>query len=92
MQVISSSRQTYRGITRAIFSILRKKAVKRGLHVIGPNGEAAKDGIKIHWNYDPSLEQLDVECVGTPFWIDANSVNQNLRNEIESVLGQDRAA
>jgi hypothetical protein len=63
-----------------------------GLRVTGPTGEAVKDGIKIHWNYDPSLEQLDVECVGTPFWIDASRVSQNLRSEIESVLGLNRAA
>jgi hypothetical protein len=63
-----------------------------GLYVAGPTGEAAKDGFKIHWNYDPSLEQLDVECVSTPFWIDASSVSRNLRSEIEAVLGQDRAA
>jgi hypothetical protein len=63
-----------------------------GLYVTSPTGEAVKDGIKIHWNYDPALEQLDVECISAPFWIDSSHVSQNLRNEIEAVLGQDRAA
>jgi hypothetical protein len=63
-----------------------------GLRITGPTGEAVKDGIRIQWNYNPSLEELDVECVSTPFWIDANHVNQNLKNEIEAALRQDRAA
>jgi hypothetical protein len=83
---------TFRGITRTIFARLCKKASKIGIHVVGPTGEAVKDGIKLRWNYDVTLEQLEVQCIHTPFWIDSVRVNSDLRYEIENVLDHDRAA
>ena len=83
---------TFGGITRAIFARLRKKASKRGIHVVGPAGEATKDGVRIQWNYDASLELLEVECIHTPFWIDSTRINKELRQEIEATLDASRAA
>jgi hypothetical protein len=88
----TSPRQIFCGITREIFSRLRKKASKRGIHVAGPTGEAVKDGIRIQWNYDANLERLEVECITAPFWITSTRVNDNLRSEIEAVLESTRAA
>ncbi|WP_158822501.1 hypothetical protein [Granulicella sp. S156] len=92
MQKSSSPRQTFRGVTYAIFGRLRKKASRMGIAITGPIGDAVKNGIKLHWNYDPVSEQLDVECVSAPFWIDSKQVSENLRTEIEAVLEQSRAA
>ncbi len=83
-------KQTFRGITRAIFRRLRKKASKRGIQVKQAAGEAVKDGIKIQWNYNAAAELLEVECVSAPFWINSAQVNRRLRQEIEEIL--DRAA
>jgi hypothetical protein len=87
-----SRRQTFRGITKAIFTRLCKKASKIGLRVPGPCGEAVKDGVRIQWNYDAAQEQLEVECVRAPFWIDSIRVDKELRREIEAVLESSRAA
>jgi hypothetical protein len=86
-----NSKQTFRGITRAIFARLRRKASKVGLHVASPRGEAVKDGVRIQWNYDAASELLEVECI-TPFWIDCTQINRNLRREIEATLESMRAA
>jgi hypothetical protein len=88
----SSRRQTFFGITRAIFTRLRKRASKTGIHVTGPAGEAEKNGVKIQWKYDEDQERLEVECVRAPFWIDSIRVNHELRREIEAVLESSRAA
>jgi hypothetical protein len=85
-------RQTFFGITRSIFTRLRKRASKTGIHVAGPAGEAEKDGVRIQWKYDEAQERLEVECVRAPFWIDSIRVNHELRREIESVLESSRAA
>lgn len=85
-------RQTFRGITRAIFTRLRKKASKIGIPVPGPSGEAVKDGVRIQWKYDAAQEELEVECVSAPFWIDSIRVDKELRREIEEVLESSRAA
>lgn len=87
---MSGSRLTFRGITRAVFARLRKMATQNGIPITHPAGEAVKDGIRIRWNYDPDREQLEVECIKTPFWIDAARVNQRLSLEIQATL--DRAA
>jgi hypothetical protein len=84
-------KQTFHGITRAIFARLRQKASRFGIRVATPKGEAIKDGVVIQWNYDASAELLEVEC-RAPFWLNANRVNRDLRNEIEVVLRSSRAA
>lgn len=90
--MLSGSKLSFRGITRAIFTRLRKKAAKHGLSVPGPAGEAVKDGVRIEWTYDAGAQRLEVECVRAPFWIDAARVNHRLSQEIESTLASDRAA
>jgi hypothetical protein len=87
----TNSKQTFRGITRALFARLRKKASKIGFPVPKPVGRAKKDGIIIQWNYDPQLEILEVQC-STPFWINAARVDEELRCEIEATIRAYRAA
>src|SRR6202051_2376965 len=86
-----NTKQTFHGITRAIFARLRRKASKFGIRVASPKGEAVKDGVVIQWNYDPGAELLEVEC-RTPFWLNSTQVSRNLRAEIEVVLRSARAA
>jgi hypothetical protein len=38
-------RQIFRGITRAIFTRLRRRASRVGIHVASPQGEVLKDGV-----------------------------------------------
>jgi hypothetical protein len=80
-----NARETFRGITRAIFARLRKRASRVGIHVVSPKGEAVKDGVVIRWNYDPKAELLEVEC-RAPFWINSDRIQTNLRQEIEAVM------
>jgi hypothetical protein len=89
--VFTDPKQVFRGITRAVFARLRKKASKIGFPVAKPNGSAKKDGIRLHWNYDPRLEILEVQC-STPFWINSGRVNEELRREIEATIRSHRAA
>jgi hypothetical protein len=88
----SSSRLAFRGITRAIFACLLKKASESGIHVVSPAGETVKDGTRIRWNYDADAELLEVECVSAPFWISSAQINRKLGQEIEAALKSNRAA
>jgi hypothetical protein len=89
--MFTNPKQTFRGITRAVFARLRKKASRIGFPVAKPVGSANKDGIRIHWKYDPQAEILEVEC-NTPFWINSGRVNDELRREIEATIRSHRAA
>ena len=84
-------KHTFHGITRALFTRLRRKASQLGIRVASPKGEAVKDGITIQWNYDATAQLLEVEC-RAPFWINAAQVNRDLRREIEVTLRSSRAA
>ena len=87
-----NSKQTFRGITRAVFTRLRKKAAKIGFPVAKkPVGTAKKDGVRIDWKYDPQAEILEIQC-GTPFWINAARVEEQVRCEIEATIRSLRAA
>lgn len=88
---MSSSMLTFRGITRVVFARLRKKATQNGIPIARPAGEAVTYGVRIQWKYDPDTELLEVECVKTPFWIDAAGVNRRMSLEIQATLGSDRA-
>lgn len=81
-----ASRLSFRGITRAVFVRLRRKAAKHGIRVLHPRGEAVRNGVTIHWDYDPAAEVLEVECVRAPFWIAPATINSKLSDEIESEL------
>jgi hypothetical protein len=89
---MSGSRLTFRGITCSVFARLRKKATQNGIPIARPAGEAVKDGVRIQWKYDPDSELLEVECVKTPFWIDATRVNRRLSLEIQATLGSEHNA
>ncbi len=78
-------RQIFRGITRAIFARLRRRASSVGIRVASPKGEVIKDGVLIRWAYDAGSELLEVEC-RAPFWINAARVNADLRHEIEETI------
>jgi hypothetical protein len=92
VQEPSSSKQTFRGITSRIFRRLCKKASRMGIRAGGLAGNADKDGIRLRWNYDPDREQFDVECVGAPFWVNQKRVSESLRDEVEAILKEIRAA
>jgi hypothetical protein len=89
--MFTDPKQTFRGITRALFARLRKKASKFGFPVARPKGSAKNDGIRIHWNYDPQSETLEVQCT-TPFWINSARIHEELRREIEATIRSHRAA
>ena len=89
---MSGSRVKFRGITRAVFARLRKKATQNGIPIACPAGEAVKDGVRIQWKYDADAEMLEVECVQTPFWIDAARINQRLSLEVQATLESERTA
>jgi hypothetical protein len=90
--LLSGSRLSFRGITGVLFARLRRKAARSGIKVVHPRGEAVHDGVRIQWEYDAAAEVLEVECVRAPFWIDRAALNCRLSHEIESELGQERAA
>ena len=90
--MLSGSKLSFGGITRAVFARLRRKAAKSGITVVNPRGEAVRDGIRIEWEYDSAAEVLNVECVHAPFWIDRAAIHGRLSHEIESELKLKRAA
>ena len=90
--MLSGSRLSFRGITRAVFARLRRKARRSGITVVDPRGEGVGDGIRIRWEYDPAAEILEVECVHAPFWIDRAAINSRLTREIESEVQREWAA
>ncbi len=73
--LIFLAKQTFRGITCAVFARLRKKASRIGFPVAKPVGSAKKDGFFIHWIDDPQSEVLEVEC-STPFWINSAALTR----------------
>lgn len=88
----SGSKLSFRGITRAVFARLRRKAARNGITVLHPRGEAVRDGVRIQWEYEAAEEVLQVECVRAPFWIDRATIHRRLSREIELEVEHERAA
>jgi len=88
----SGSRLSFRGITRAVFARLRRKAQRSGITIMCSRGETIRDGVRIQWEYDATAEVLEVECLRVPFWIDRATIHRRLSHEIESERESERAA
>lgn len=90
--MLSGSKLSFRGITRAVFARLRRKARQSGIPVVRARGEAVRNGVRIEWKYDAAAEVLEVECVRAPFWIDRTAIHGRLSDAIEAELREERAA
>ena len=72
-----SAPQTYKGITLDQYAKLTEKAKGAGIEMQGNSGSASKFGVEVEWRYAPETRELTLQCMKTPFFVNAADVDAN---------------
>lgn len=79
--------QAFSGITPEKFAALLQKAKDAGFDLAGNSGTAQKFGVEISWSYSPEHQMLTLQCLRTPFFVNADDVDAKLQSLVREALG-----
>jgi len=77
---------TFSGITPNQFAQMVLKAKESGIDLHGNTGAASKFGVEISWNYSPDTQQLTLQCLSTPFFVNPADVQAKLQSLVEQTI------
>lgn len=78
--------QVFSNIGPAQYATLVTKAAAAGLDLSGNSGTASQFGVEVAWNYSPEAQQLSIQCLSTPFFMSAESVNARIKALVEQTV------
>jgi len=81
-----SAPQVFNGITPNHYAILTQKAKAAGIDISGPSGTASSFGVKVAWNYSAEAQVLSLQCISTPFFIQAEDVDAKIQALVKQAL------
>ncbi len=76
--------QTFTGITQARFNCLVQKAQASGITINGNVGVATHAGITIRWQFDPTANTLELQCMAHPLLATCGLVNGRIHDLIDA--------
>jgi hypothetical protein len=81
-----SAPQVFNGVTPDQYARLVEKAKAAGIEINGNTGSATKFGVEIAWNYTPATQELTLQCLKTPFFMNASDVNTKIHSLVAQSL------
>ena len=81
-----SAPQVFQGITPEQYARLVAKAKTAGIDLNGNSGTASKFGAEITWNYNPSAQELTLQCLKHPFFMSAADIDTRLHSLVSESL------
>jgi hypothetical protein len=81
-----SAPQVFNGVTPDQNARLVEKAKTAGIDISGNSGTATKFGVQIAWNYTPATQELTLQCLKTPFFMNASDVNTKIHSLVAQSL------
>jgi len=81
-----SAPQVFQGITPEQYAHLVAKAKASGFDLNGNSGTASKFGASIAWNYNPTAQELTLQCLKAPFFMSSNDINARLQSLVKENL------
>jgi hypothetical protein len=82
----ASAPLVFDGITPEQYAGLLEKAQANGMALSGNSGKASKFGVEVEWNYVPDMLKLTFQCLRTPFFVDAETVNEKIESLVKEAL------
>lgn len=80
---MACSMQSFNNVTAGVWQCLVTKVGKYGVNITTNTGDAESHGVKVHWNYDPASQILQVQAMKTPFFIPCSLVNSKLHDVMD---------
>jgi|SRR6185437_14467710 len=81
--VTASAPQVFHSVTPERYSRLVEKARSAGIPMDGNSGSAAKFGVEVAWSYSPQTQELSIQCLRTPFFLNAGDVEAKIRTLVQ---------
>jgi hypothetical protein len=79
----STPPQVFSNITPAQYAILVKKAAAAGIDLSSNSGTASQFGIEVTWNYSPEAQQLIIQCLNAPVFMNCGVVSARIKALVE---------
>ncbi len=76
----------FSNISPAQYATLIQKAKASGIDLAGNSGTASKFGVEISWSYSPDARELTLQCLKTPFFVSAESVDAKIQSLMKETL------
>jgi len=84
--VAATTSQVFTGVTPERYARLVEKARGAGIDLEGNSGTASKFGVEVTWSYVPEQQQLTIQCVKTPFFLNAADVDARIQKLVQESL------
>jgi len=81
--VTASAPQVFQGVTPERYTRMVEKARSAGIPMDGNSGSAAKFGVEVAWSYSPETHELSIQCLRTPFFLNAGDVEAKIRTLVQ---------
>lgn len=76
----------FSGIPPEQYARLTVKAKTAGIDLSGNSGTASKFGVEVAWNYSPETQQLSLQCLRTPFFVQPEKVYEKIQELVKESL------
>lgn len=81
-----SAPQIFKPVTPEQYARLTEKAKTSGINIAGPRGTAAKFGVEVAWNYSDETQELTIQCLKTPFFVNSADVDSKIAAMVHESL------
>ena len=79
--------QIFSGITPERYAKLIAKAKAAGFDLSGNKGTASTFGVEVAWEYAPERQELTLQCLKTPFFVNPEEVNAKIQSLVKESAG-----
>lgn len=80
--------QTFSNITQNLLDCLEAAARSQGYNISGKSGSYTQDGFTVTWNYNPSNETLQIQCIDSPWYVPCSVINGRIHDLAEQYISQ----
>ncbi len=79
----ASAAQIFHEVTPERYARLVEKARSAGIPMDGNSGTAAKFGVEVAWSYSPETQELSIQCLRTPFFLQVGDIEAKIRTLVQ---------
>jgi hypothetical protein len=78
-----SAPQIFKDVTPERYEILADRGRRAGIPLSGNSGSASMFGVEVCWSYSPETQELTVQCLRAPFFMNQGEIDARIRNMVE---------
>jgi hypothetical protein len=76
----------FANVTPEQYARLTQKATAAGINMSGESGTTSSFGVELSWNYNAAAQQLNIQCLKTPFFMTPEEVNAKIQKLVKETV------